>query len=115
MWFTSNKILSSQLIGEHYLPSSKIKINWVASYSDIKREVPALRRMVFDSSAGAASYSAKLYDTNPVDNDNTAGLTFYSTNKEKVYNGRIDFSRNVKFSEKIQSLSLKRSFHIYHQ
>ncbi len=104
LWFTSNKILSSQLIGEHYLPSSKIKINWVASYSDIKREVPALRRMVFDSSAGAASYSAKLYDTNPVDNDNTAGLTYYSTNKEKVYNARIDFSRNVKFSEKIQSL-----------
>ena len=104
LWFTSNKILSSQLIGEHYLPSSKIKINWVASYSDIRREVPAMRRMVFDSAAGSPGYNAKLYDTNPVDNDNTAGLSYYSINKEKVYNARLDFSRNVKFSEKIQSL-----------
>lgn len=104
LWFTSNKIYSSQLIGEHYLPTSKIKINWVASYSNINREVPALRRMAFDSSAGSANYTAKLFDTSPVDNDNTAGLSFYSTNKELVTNFKFDVSRNFKFSSKIQSL-----------
>lgn len=104
LWFTSNKIFTNQLIGEHYLPTSKIKINWVLSYANIRREVPALRRMVFDSSAGSASYIAKLFDVNPVDNDNTAGLSFYSTNKEKVNNARIDFSRTFKFSSKFQSV-----------
>lgn len=90
--FTSNKIFSSQLIGEHYLPQVKIKISWLASYSNINRDVPALRRMVYDSSAGLDSWSAKLYDINPVDNDNTAGLTFYSSNIEKVYNAKMDVS-----------------------
>lgn len=103
LWFTSNKILTNQLIGEHYLPSSKLKINWVLSYANIRRDVPALRRMVFDSSAGAASYTAKLFDVNPVDNDNTAGLSFYSTNLEKVHNAKVDISRIVKFNSKIQA------------
>ncbi len=103
LWFTSNKIASSQLIGEHYLPGSKIKFNWVASYSDIQRDVPALRRMFYDSIANAGPYQAKLYDPNPVDNDNTAGLTFYSKTKESLKNIKIDISRNVKFGKNIQS------------
>ena len=42
-WFTSNRIYSGQLGGEHYLPSSKIKIGWSAFYSDIFRNIPNLR------------------------------------------------------------------------
>ncbi|MBU3714494.1 MAG: hypothetical protein FGM46_06045 [Ferruginibacter sp.] len=103
LWFTGNKIFSSQLIGEHFFPDSKLKFNWVGSFSNIRRDVPALRRMVYDSIAGASSYLAKLYEINPVDNDNTAGLTFYSITKEKVYNIKGDFSRAFKFSEFIQS------------
>ncbi len=104
LWFTSNKIFTSQLIGEHYLAGPKIKLNWVASYADIKRDVPALRRMTYDSSAGAAGYTAKLFDINPVDNDNTAGLTFYSTNREKVNHAKIDLSRTFKFNKNFQSI-----------
>ncbi len=104
LWFTSNRIYSTQVIGEHYLPSTKLKVNWLASYSDIMRTVPALRRMVFDSVAGAPTYLAKLFDPNPVDNDNTAGLTFYSTNKEKVYNAKVDFSRTFKLFKSVQTL-----------
>ena len=104
LWFTGNKIFSSQLIGEHYFPVSKLRFNWVGSFSNIRRDVPALRRMVYDSVAGAPSYIAKLLDPNPVDNDNTAGLTFYSVTKEKLYNIKGDVSRTFKFSKSIQSL-----------
>jgi outer membrane receptor protein involved in Fe transport len=103
LWFTGNKIFSTQLIGEHYFPGSKIKVNWVGSFSDIRRDVPALRRMVYDSVAGATSYLAKLIDPNPVDNDNTAGLSFYSVTKEKVHNIKADISRSFKFSDFFQS------------
>jgi hypothetical protein len=99
LWFTSNQIFSSQLVGEHYIPSAKLKINWVGSISDIKRDIPALRRMAFDSAAGLPGYQAKLFNTAPVDNDNTAGLAFYSTNNEVSHNARIDFSRNFKFNK----------------
>jgi hypothetical protein len=43
-WFTSNKIFSSQLMGDHYWKSAKIKINWVTSFSNINRTIPSLRR-----------------------------------------------------------------------
>jgi hypothetical protein len=103
LWFTSNTILTSQLIGEHFLKTSKIRLNWLASFSSIRREVPALRRMTYDSSDGFPGWTAKLYDINPVDNDNTAGLSFYSSNKEKIKNLRLDLSRTFKWGANIQS------------
>ena len=112
LWFTTNKILSSQLIGEHYIPSAKLKINWVGSFSDIKRDIPALRRMAFDSTAGDRAFVAKLASTAPVDNDNTAGLAFYSTNNETVNHFKIDFSRNFKFNKDYQ---LNAKFGGYYQ
>jgi hypothetical protein len=99
LWFTSNKIFSSQLLGDHYIPSAKLKINWLASLSDIRRDIPALRRMAFDSADGLPGYQAKLFNVAPVDNDNTAGLSFYSTNNEVSHNAKIDFSRTFKFSK----------------
>ena len=92
LWYTTNRIFSSQLIGEHYKPQSKIRVNWIASFSNIRRDIPALRRMVYDSVAGSDAALAKLFDINPVDNDNTAGLSFYSTNKEQLYNVKADVS-----------------------
>lgn len=38
--FISDKIYSSQLIGEHQIGSKKTKINWLASYSKVNREMP---------------------------------------------------------------------------
>lgn len=43
-WFTSNKILSSQLGGEHLVGPVKTKINWLANYSTVDREIPNLSR-----------------------------------------------------------------------
>ena len=103
LWFTSNQIFSTQLNGEHYIPKIKLKINWLTSYANVKRDVPALRRMVYDSIAGTPGYEAKLFNTSPVDNDNTAGLSFYSETNEKVYNYKIDISRSFNLFKKIQT------------
>lgn len=111
LWFTSNIIYTGQLIGEHYLSNPKLKINWLASLSTIQRDIPALRRMVYDSTAGADSaYIAKLFDINPVDNDNTAGLSFYSVTKEKIRNIKVDLSRNFKLGAKLQA-AVKTGFY----
>jgi hypothetical protein len=103
LWFTGNRILSSQLIGEHYHPLSKLRLNWVASLSEIKREIPALRRMVFDSIGGDPSYTAKIVPK-PVDNDNTGGLCFYSLTNENVRNFKADLSRTFKTFSFLQTM-----------
>lgn len=43
-WYSSNLIYSSQLLGEHQVGKKKTKINWLASYSKVKREIPNLSR-----------------------------------------------------------------------
>lgn len=91
-WFTSNAIYSGQLGGEHYLPKTKLKINWVASYSAIQRNIPLLRRYVYDSIAGSAFYLANISRDFPLNSD--GGTFFSSKNKENVENAKFDISRS---------------------
>ena len=45
--YIKNNIYTGQLTGEHFLPESKIKINWVGSFSDVARVVPSERRNTY--------------------------------------------------------------------
>src|SRR5690606_22095399 len=46
-WFTSNKLPASQLIGNHYFPKTKIKVNWIGAYSKVNRDIPNMRRNIY--------------------------------------------------------------------
>jgi TonB-dependent receptor len=46
-WFTSNQIFSSQLAGDHLVGKYKTKINWLANYSNVKRDIPNLSRLSY--------------------------------------------------------------------
>jgi outer membrane receptor protein involved in Fe transport len=45
--YTSNKMLSSQLSGEHLLEKTKIKMKWGLNYSKTQSSVPNLKRMLY--------------------------------------------------------------------
>ncbi|MBS4066027.1 MAG: TonB-dependent receptor [Chitinophagaceae bacterium] len=93
MWFTSNQLFSSQLIGEHYIPGkTKLRINWVGSLANVYRNIPSQRRMTYDSIAGVTPFFAAAVPASS-SNFNSAGVLFFSENKEKIYNGRLDLSR----------------------
>ncbi len=90
-WFTSNKIYTGQLLGEHYLSESKIKINWLGSYSKVDRLIPSLRRNVYTFSRDLGIYQAEI----PVNTGGTTwgGGVFYSNNNEFNNNAKIDISK----------------------
>ncbi len=93
LWFTSNVINSHQLFGEHNLPDSKFKINWLLGYSGVKREIPDLRQMNYGLPDGASEYTAIVpFATVSVGN---SGSRFYSTTDEYIYNAKFDISRVV--------------------
>lgn len=97
-WFTGNKIYSGQLIGDHYLPKSKIKLNWVGALSDIERSIPNLRRSIYTR----YKYFNDPSDPNPTDTIYTASVSgasvgpnygggmFFSENKETIYSFKAD-------------------------
>lgn len=45
--FLSNTLFNSQLSGEHFIPSNKIKIKWGVSTSTVKRDLPDLRKTYY--------------------------------------------------------------------
>ncbi|MBC7861600.1 MAG: TonB-dependent receptor, partial [Bacteroidia bacterium] len=114
-WFTGNNIYSGQLTGEHFLKKSKIKMEWIASYSNIKREIPNLRRSVYsryktfndpsDPIATDTMYAANiaLSTVSPA----YGGGIFNSKTTESTYIARYDVSRAFDSKNKDHSIDFK--------
>jgi len=101
LWYTSNRIFSSQLIGEHYFSQSKIRINWMGSYSSVLRDVPDLRTTVYSKRDSETDFIANV--SNIVTSNGNGGSIYYSKTNEDSKNFKIDIQRNFKFSNKISS------------
>lgn len=97
--FTQNKIYTGQLIGEHFLPESKIKLGWVGSYSNVQREVPSERRNTYDYiqyQDGTQTVPTANFVLNSVGID-YPGSVFTSANAENIFSGKIDISKKIDF------------------
>jgi len=100
-FFSRNNIYTGQLIGEHFLPDSKIKINWVGSYSNIKRDIPSERRNTYEYiqfSDGTQSVPTANFIIGVVSKD-SPGSIFTSLNKEFIFSTKIDVSKKINFSD----------------
>jgi len=97
-WFIQNELYTGQLSGEHFIPFGKIKIKWTGGYSDIKRNTPNLRRMLYtksyDPNLPESEAEPKWEAAIPVSgtSPSAGGNIFYSSNKEKVYSANYDIS-----------------------
>jgi hypothetical protein len=98
-WFTSNKIFSSQLNGDHYFSKSKIKINWNGSVSQVSRSVPNLRRNSY------LLYNTPNYEATIADavNFQSGGNIFYSQNDEQITFAKTDVSKKFTFADNVSA------------
>ena len=96
--YTQNNLLTSQLVGNHEFDKSKL--NWTAGFSDITREIPNQRRVVY------RKYAMSEEDPNEsfvaiIQNNGTiptaAGNMFWSTSNEKI--GSLKYDYSYKFGE----------------
>ena len=97
-WFTQNKIYSSQLNGDHYFEKAKIKIKWVAGYSDITRDTPNLRRITRAKNSllenDSVPYLAVIGNQGVA--PSSCGSMLFMTTKESMKSMRYDISRSFK-------------------
>jgi TonB-dependent receptor len=110
-WFTSNKIYSSQLGGTHFLTAPKVKVNWVASYGEVQRDIPNLRRNSYNKLTNVQPTGDPDIQPNPKDTiykaniaqanvgPDYAGNRFYARTNEKIYSVKADISRNFDIRE----------------
>ena len=102
-WFTSNKIYSGQLNGDHYFEIPKIKFNWTGFYSTIDRSIPNLRRNAYtitdpNSTDPAENKAVALLGLSRGSLDN-GGQMFFSENQESILGGKLDLSRKFNLGE----------------
>jgi TonB-dependent receptor len=100
-FFSKNNIYTGQLIGEHFLPESKIKINWVGSYSNVKRDIPSERRNTYEYIQyldGTQSVPTANFLVGVVGKD-SPGSIFTSSNSEYIFSSKVDVSKKINFSD----------------
>ncbi len=94
-WFTKNQIYSGQLNGDHYIDKAKVRIKWVGGYSKIERDIPNLRKMVYQKSSpienDSVPYTALLFENTVY--PNSAGSMFFSTTRENIKSLSLDISK----------------------
>jgi hypothetical protein len=114
-WFTQNIISTSQLIGDHFVPEAKIKINWNLGYSRVQREIPNLRRHYYQklervepipnpdpSEPPTVNPNDTVFQAqfgSPKSNSNDfAGVSLFSKLNERIYSGKADALRVFKLN-----------------
>jgi outer membrane receptor protein involved in Fe transport len=86
-WYTQNNLFTSQLIGNHEL-KNKLKLKWIGSFSDVKREIPFLRRTVYQQVDSTLPFFAVI-QSNDISTLG-AGNMFWSNMNEKIINLKYD-------------------------
>lgn len=109
MQYTSNSLLSSQLMGDHLLSKAKIKIKWGVDYNNTKRVVPNMRRMYYyknitpSGSESDSVFTAYIPIGAP---SNTYAGKFYSKLNEDLYAGYLEFAIPFNLFEQKQTLKI---------
>ncbi|RYD58770.1 MAG: TonB-dependent receptor [Sphingobacteriales bacterium] len=88
--FKSTQYLTTQLIGSHYLPKSKIKLNWNGSYVRLYQNQPNLRRMEYRKADDDSIYRATIQGFQP---SLRSASRFYSNLTDNIGLGSFDLSR----------------------
>lgn len=101
-YFVSNRLINTQIGGEHYLPGSKIKINWTGYYTDLKRNEPDYRYVTYqrgseyDPYAAVLAYGGQLSTTE-------SGLRFFGGVRDYSKGANADVSIPFKLFKNNQS------------
>ncbi len=88
-WFTQNMLSSSQLMGDHLLPKSKIRMKWVGGYSKVERDIPAMMRNVYQYDYNLGKYLCLIADNTDI---RGGGNMFYSNMTEAISSIKYDIS-----------------------
>ncbi len=89
-WFTSNRIFSSQLSGDHMVGKHKTKINWLGAFSKVRREIPNLARTSY---AGVSPDLVANFGLGVPSQTAGNGTMFFTNSNENIYSIRADVTQ----------------------
>jgi outer membrane receptor protein involved in Fe transport len=95
-WYSQNQLLTTQLTGEHTFKKSKI--NWTFGTSNIDRDIPNQRRVVYQKTSLLESdtnykYAAIIQKSGTI--PTAAGNMFWASTNERIYSGKVDYTKTI--------------------
>jgi len=107
-FYKQNNIYSGQINGDHYIPKGKIKLKWIGGLSDIKRNVPNLRRMVYQKSSASEDDSVKYAAQILADavGPTSSGSMLFAKTQEILYNIKYDISKTIEIKNTKHEIKL---------
>lgn len=101
--YSSTKLQTHQVSGEHFLPKSQIKLQWNGNYTQIDRLVPDMRGLTYllsaDSDSEDSTYTAEIPLGSP---SFKYGGRFFSDLHDQAYGSRADISIPFKLFKETQ-------------
>jgi outer membrane receptor protein involved in Fe transport len=106
-WITENNLYTNSLNGTHDF--TKIKVNWNVGLSDVRRDIPNLRRVVYrkyslNEDDTTEQYVAVIQSNGTI--PTAAGNMFWSKSVENIYSGNYDFTIPFNFSKSENNFKL---------
>jgi TonB-dependent receptor len=99
-WYTQNNLLTNQLYGKHEIKKSKL--NWNIGYSNVNRDIPNLRRIVYRKQSLLENDTTQQYVAVIQQNGTiptAAGNMFWSKSKENIVSANYDYSLPINFGK----------------
>jgi hypothetical protein len=90
--YVSDRIVNSQLLGDHQIGKFKTKLNWLVAYSNVDRRTPF---------QAISNNSSIIQD---VASAGTNGSMVSANSRENIRSGKLDITQPVKFFEGEQSI-----------
>lgn len=87
-FYTQNMMFATQLNGEHNLPKSKIKFEWIAAYSHLNRSIPDYRVLEYRRIDSTYQYSVPFSNTV----QQQIASRFFSNQRDHNWMGAFDFT-----------------------
>jgi len=99
-WATENNLYTNSINASHDF--NKVKFNWNVGMSNVRRDIPNLRRVVYRKYSlyendTTEQYVAVIQSNGTI--PTAAGNMFWSKSVENIYSGNYDFTIPVKFSK----------------
>lgn len=97
-WFTQNNMYSGQLAGNHAL--GRVRVDWNGGYSNVNREIPNMRRIIYQKTAELETDSLPYFAVIDANNSRSGGIMFFSKMQEEIYSAKTDITIPFDFTNK---------------
>lgn len=101
--YTSNRIFSSQLIGEHQVGKLKTKINWLGAYSSVNRKMPGTARTSYVGNTASPNDLIANFSSGTIVPFSGSGNMFATNSNENIKSFKVDITQAYRMLKNSQN------------